>query len=152
MQAPTCWALPEIRSLLQWPQVRQLYIDQCSFGQCARKPTTLLACHLDELTHALERRPDRGLCVHRHHRARLGTDAQGRFHTSVLKEYPRELCATLATAVLRRWSHKLPVAAQPLEDDPLRAFYAPLDPYVETTMGADFAWHSAERARLACRR
>ena len=142
--APSSWHLPEMVALRGRPNVSFVQIDQCAFGQEARKPTALLACHLPALSRSLARIPGAGRCTHPpgHHRPALGVDQHGHFRTSRLKEYPRQMCAWLSTAILRTWSHLVPLALGPASDFPvpsLQHFYVPLDPYVDTHIGPDFA-------------
>ena len=146
--AVSSWALPETQELLRHPEVRATTLDQCMYGADAKKATTLLTTHLPELDHMVNMAPHRGRCSHRgRHQVALGrVDGTTEFRTAHLKEYPRALCRLMATAVVQHWRALL--AQQHREELPgaWEASYCPLDPYMETEMGADCA---TKRVRLA---
>ncbi len=141
--SPDCassWLLDEVVRLRRHSAATFVYVDQCCFGACYRKPTRFLCINLPELEGTLQAAPGRGKCPHTGgHGAAIGTDRQGNFVTSHLKEYPSQLCEWLAKGFFTRWANALHTTTDDWSDHCVQPYYVPLDPYMQHVQGKDYA-------------
>jgi hypothetical protein len=146
-RAASIFRTAEIRRLLQHPHAELVTVDQCMFGQTARKPTCFLAISMPRLRTELQSMENHGRCTHTNgHGTALGVDDRGAFRTTRLKVYPTALCAWLARgfADYSRQHARRQCENSGLPTDVERLFM-PLDPYYTHMMGKDFARRQARR-------
>ena len=105
---PSIWELPEVRELQKASQGQLLLLDQCRYGQKAKKPTTLL-------TNATAKIEDLSMrCCHQEHPVTLqGKDEAGAFRTSAAQTYASELCKPIAEVLLEEFRLMMLHAAGP---------------------------------------
>ena len=151
-RAASVFRTAEILRLRQHPHVELLTVDQCMFGQSARKPTCFLTVFMPALKTRLQDMENGGRCTHAHgHQTALGLDEHGQFKTTRLKAYPTALCAWLARGFegymqenTRPLTHEAPSLPADVE-----RFFMPLDPYYAYQMGRDYATTRRGREREA---
>eukprot|EP00959_Pyramimonas_sp_CCMP1952_P171764 3589176-Pyramimonas_sp.AAC.1 len=102
-EAPSCWTLPQVRSLLDMPEVRQWNIHQCKFGATALHPTSLLVVHMPTMREFLCIRQGQGIYNHGgRHRWMRGNEEERRWITSRAKVFPPKLCEFLGACLLQQ--------------------------------------------------
>ena len=100
--SPSIWKLPVIRALLDCAGVDTCKFAQGLMGAPTAKPTQLLLLNLPGLVHMLHRWR---VCVDLPKGSAIGLDADGKWRTSPLKEYPPAMCGALAASLHRTISH-----------------------------------------------
>ena len=97
-QIASVWTTPWIQILRKHPDIALHVMNQWKWGYEAVKPTGLLALRMPRFAFSMYSRqcPDavrpKGLAI--------GRGPDGRFRTSVLKEYPVQFCAAMAGAII----------------------------------------------------
>eukprot|EP00959_Pyramimonas_sp_CCMP1952_P251244 5251044-Pyramimonas_sp.AAC.1 len=76
-QSPSCWSIPEIRSLMRLPNVCTITIDQCTMGHNSRRPTTILQISCSSFSTLIHERYGSGRCRHQYHEASTGRCRRG---------------------------------------------------------------------------
>jgi len=94
--SPSIWKLPVVQALLNCPGVDICKFAQGLLGAPTAKPTQLLLLNLPGVIHALH---SWRVCVELPKGAAIGLDADGRWRTSPLKEYPPAMCGALAASL-----------------------------------------------------
>ena len=96
-----CWILPEILRIANAPHTQLIHTDFCQWGKPWKKPTTLLAGHVDALDAARLQRQCSGcggLCsrTHKRHFQLTGSGPHAVPWTRLAQPYPKDLCDQLA--------------------------------------------------------
>lgn len=91
--AASIWRLPIIKMLLNLPGFDLFECSQGLLGAASRKRTGLLTLRIPSLPIYLR---NNALCADIPKAQTIGVDAEGRFRTAKLKEYPPALCKALA--------------------------------------------------------
>ena len=102
------WRLPFVRMLLALPHVQKVRFAQGLMGSFAPKPTHLLVVNLPDLLSELHRNRVR---TELPNAQAIGRDTEGRWKTTVLKEYAPAFCKSMANVLIRA-SDACPVNAQ----------------------------------------
>ena len=139
---PSSWRLPILVRLMGMPGVLFHRIDQCQFGQSAKKPTGLLTVHVPSMRRKLREMPHRGRCTHRAHASVLeGRASNGEWNTSRAKTYPSAMCRFLAECVHEESARQFSDPGGPPLDLPedVAPYFVPLDPYFSFQRGRDYA-------------
>lgn len=92
------WRLPFVHMLLALPHVQKLRFAQGLMGSFAPKPTHLLVVNLPDLLLELHRNKVR---TEMPKAQAIGRDSEGRWKTTVLKEYAPAFCKSMANALIR---------------------------------------------------
>ena len=140
---PSSWQLPSLRRLAAQPGVKAHLVHQCAFGGRAKKPTTLLAVHMQAMQRWLDAKRGGGLCLGDHpHRSLQGLDADGLWVSAQAKTYPQGLCVFLAATILEEVRTRFPCIRS---ETPLRFNVNPL------LHAPSFDWSDSQDCVL-CRR
>ena len=124
--------------------MQEIRVDQCMLGAASVKPTQFLAIQCPSFPALVNCVPFRARCSGAHRRKILeGRTQDGRWTTTGAKEYPPGLCRLLAAsffffAEVDRLEVMCEQGRSSIQEGFAR-FYVPLDPYMERTVGADFA-------------
>ena len=146
-QEASIWRLPETTALADHSDVQLTHFDQCTHGQRAIKPTTILHAYTPHLRTRLLARGARGRCNHArgHHLTLRGLHRPGQWNTSPAKTYPEEMCRAIAEEVIDVIKEGWPHICDHLDDPDLHGhddLYQPLDEYgPQVTTGSD-TFHS----------
>ena len=95
-EAASIWRLPVISMILSFPKVQKIRFCQGLLGAATPKPTNLMTANLPKLLldlHACQVRTELPRT------AAIGKDAQGRWKTTALKEYPPAMCQGMAVSL-----------------------------------------------------
>ena len=96
------WTLQAMRVLARLECIQICSFDQCIYGLCARKPTTLMLLRLDAFRDITLTKGNGGRCSHiSGHQPLQGIRSDGTFHTAQAKIYPAAMNKAIATAVSR---------------------------------------------------
>ena len=96
------WTLDAMRILARLACFQVCSFDQCIYGLCATKPTTLMLLRLSTFRDITLTRGNRGRCSHiSGHQPLRGIQCNGTFHTAKAKIYPAAMNKAIATAVSR---------------------------------------------------
>jgi hypothetical protein len=96
------WTLHAMRVLARLECFQVCSFDQCVYGLCATKPTTLLLLRLSTFRDITLNRGNRGRCSHvSGHQPLRGIQCDGTFQTAKAKVYPAAMNRAIATAVSR---------------------------------------------------
>lgn len=150
-RAASSWRLPEVGWITEQLGAVKHYLDQCSCGAEARKPTTLWAANLPSMPRRLNELEGRGYCSHESgHAVRLiGKGENGQFRTAPAKVYPPRLCLLIAT-VIKDYVDACVALAGPApdwgEDAVLTSNYVALDPFAAAAAAAAAAPRGAPPA------
>jgi len=95
------WEAPPVARLTRTPGCRLVRADFCQFGAPFRKPTNVLTNGAPEPLAKMCANSPRGFCSRtgRRHMLLRGTDAEGRFLTSLAEAYPRQFAAALVRSL-----------------------------------------------------
>ena len=96
------WTLQALRVLARLECIQVCSFDQCVYGLCAKKPTTLLLLRLSTFRDITLSKGLSGRCPHRAgHQPLQGIQSDGSFATARAKIYPAGMNRTIAVAVSR---------------------------------------------------
>ena len=96
------WTLQALRVLARLECSQVCSFDQCVFGLCAKKPTTLLLIRMSTFRDITLSKGLSGRCPHRGgHQPLQGIQCDGTFATAKAKIYPPSMNRTIAVAVSR---------------------------------------------------
>ena len=92
------WDMPPMIQLRDEFHLQIIYRDYCAYGECWKKPTTLMSHGFDLAPLAKRCSSTSKICsfTNRQHLALRGVNADGIFWTLVAQPYPPSLCAELA--------------------------------------------------------
>ena len=92
------WDMPPIIQLRDEFHLQIIHLDYCAYGECWKKPTTLMSHGIDLAPLAKRCSTTSKICsfTNRQHLALRGVNADGIFWTLVAQPYPPSLCAELA--------------------------------------------------------
>ena len=94
------WMLHAIRVLSRLACFQVCSFDQCIYGLCATKPTTMLLLRLSTFMDITLTKGNRGRCSHiSGHQPLRGIQSNGSFQTAKAKVYPADMNRVIATAV-----------------------------------------------------
>lgn len=90
--------MPPIIQLRDEFYLQIIYLDYCAYGECWKKPTTLMSHGINLAPLAKRCFTTSKICsfTNRQHLALRGVNADGIFWTLVAQPYPPSLCAELA--------------------------------------------------------
>ena len=95
-ESPSIWKLPVIKALQECDGVETCMFAQGLLGAPTAKPTQLLLLNLPGVINALHRWR---VCVEIPKGSAIGLDADGKWRTTPLKEYPPAMCGALAASL-----------------------------------------------------
>ena len=92
------WDMPPMVRFRNNYHPQMIYLDYCAYGECWKKPTTLMSHGIDLAPLAKRCTTTSKICsfTNRQHLALRGVNADGIFWTLVAQPYPQSLCAELA--------------------------------------------------------
>ena len=142
LNAASIWLLPEVRTIVDFPDCEEVNLNQGDLGGISLKPTTLLSLRVPSLPTRIQQFTH----YRRHELTKLGgKDHQGRFTTAAAKEYPAPFCKAMALALRDSIESRIAPGKfyfsdfDPLDVSGFTDLWAPLDPYLLTHVGNDFA-------------
>ena len=135
-QAPSIWRLEQVQTILACEGAEFLQVQQGQFGARWLKPTRLLSVNLPSLRtrmHDHSSNPDQLESL-------SGLDEHGRHNTRLAKEYPPMFCKAIAGAIRDlAQSANVGSALDAACGSDVAPFFVPLDPYIDSDIGDDWA-------------
>ena len=144
--APSIWNTRAIQAFAALDRNTLFSFDQCTTGQIAKKPTTLLLSRLQRAATHLFKLGRLGRCTHPrgHHSLLCGRNRDGSWRTAPAKVYTTVLCGILRRSfvetLVRGLDHDFCYYDRAAIDSEIRKFLVSWDCYSTTTfqMGHDF--------------
>ena len=124
---PSIWITAWLTDFMEAAKALVLDLDQCMYGQAARKRTRVMLFGLPPPAKVLAKKLLKKQCNHtRHQMVLTGKFEDGTFKTSISQVYPSGLCKALAQVIMAVFVHMFETCTGPmLWETPIDTFPSP---------------------------